>query len=81
MKSLLKLAMGAAIAGALVNILKQRSGKSGSRASCVGSGASQTSGFTPTELVADTNSVGEGSGDERVLLPDDGRVGQGKLNS
>jgi hypothetical protein len=68
MKYLLKLAVGAAIAGALVSvIMKQRKSRPGE--------------FFPTELVADTSSVGEGSGDQRVLLPDDGRIGQSKLNS
>lgn len=72
MKTLLRFAAGAAVAGALVNALrKHRSGKN----------YPQTGEFTPTELVADSSSVGEGSGDDRVLLPDDGRVGQSQVNS
>jgi hypothetical protein len=67
MKSVIKFAVGAATAGALVNILTKR--RPGSGNAVRGSTAP-----TPTELVADTSSVGEGSGDERVLLPDDGRV-------
>jgi hypothetical protein len=82
MKSLLKLAVGAAIAGALVSVLmKQRSTKNPAAASYGDGHDLTTPEFTPTELVADTSSVGEGSGDPRVQLPDDGRVAPGKLNS
>jgi hypothetical protein len=78
MKSLFKLAMGAAIAGALVNLLmKQRH-----RAHSLDDFADQPdAGTFPTAVVADESSVGEGSGDDRVQLPDDGRVAQGPLNS
>ncbi len=85
MKGLLKLAVGAAIAYALVEVLKKqrlgssledRAGREGREEGVQGAGE-----FTPTELVTDTSSVGEGSGDERVQIPDDGRIGQGRLNS
>jgi hypothetical protein len=82
MKSLLKLAMGAAIAGALVNaLMKQRSRRNTAADSYGDDNDLTTQEFTPTELVADTSSVGEGSGDTRVQIPDDGRVAPGKLNS
>ncbi len=82
MKSLLKLAMGAAIAGALVNaLMKQRSRRNTAADSYGDDNDLTTLEFTPTELVADTSSVGEGSGDTRVQIPDDGRVAPGKLNS
>ncbi len=82
MKGLLKLAVGAAIAYALVEVLKKQrlgsslEGREGREEGVQGAGE-----FTPTELVTDTSSVGEGSGDERVQIPDDGRIGQGRLNS
>ena len=82
MKSLLKLVMGAAIVGALVNaLMKQRSSRNTAAASYGDDHDLTTQEFTPTELVADTSSVGEGSGDTRVQIPDDGRVAPGKLNS
>ncbi len=87
MKSLLKLAMGAAIAGALVSaLMKQRSSRNAAAESYgddhdLTTHDLTTQEFTPTELVADTRSVGEGSGDTRVQIPDDGRVAPGKLNS
>jgi hypothetical protein len=89
MKSLLKLAMGAAIAGALVQVLLKQRGRGqtpGDESVHDGIPAEahapqQADQAFPTELVADTSSVGEGSGDDRVQLPDDGRVGQGPLNS
>ena len=82
MKSLLKLAMGAAIVGALVNaLMKQRSSRNTATTSYGDDHDLTTQEFTPTELVADTSSVGEGSGDTRVRIPDDGRVAPGKLNS
>lgn len=82
MKTLLRFAAGAAVAGALVNALrKHRSGKNARAVSYDETAYPQTGEFTPTELVADSSSVGEGSGDDRVLLPDDGRVGQSQVNS
>jgi hypothetical protein len=106
MKHLIKFAMGAAIAGALVNMLikqARRSGQLGGTqpgAERTGAGAGGqsataddlgmsygdnpprgTSGYTVAELIADESSVGEGSGDDRVQLPDDGRVGRSTLNS
>ena len=85
MKALMKLAVGAAIAGALVSvILKQRNRGMGQRNESdarealplpAGEDIPQgTEGFTVAELIADTSSVGEGSGDDRVLLPPDGRI-------
>lgn len=89
MKNLMKLAMGAAIAGALVNVfMKQRASRSWPRtprrlfdAPLKYDRDYYQHNVPPTELVADHQSVGEGSGDDRVELPDDGRVGQGALNS
>ena len=89
MKNLMKLAMGAAIAGALVNMLVKRQrarGEFGSdqpwpedewrESDTLADGES----VTAVELIADESSVGEGSGDDRVLLPDDG-VLRNTLNS
>jgi hypothetical protein len=94
MKNLMKLAMGAAIAGALVNMLmkKQRSRRDmefdrawpeddWSETNWRGSAMPEDAdSVTAVEIIADESSVGEGSGDDRVLLPDDGRV-RGPLNS
>ncbi len=76
MKNLLKLAMGAAIAGALVNALMKRAVRRQDAPADAAADAPM-----PTELVADSSSVGEGSGDDRVLPPDDGRVAPRTLNS
>jgi hypothetical protein len=111
MKHLIKFAMGAAIAGTLVNVLMKQARRRGqnrdqgqganenfsAESGTAGTGRSATaddlgmsygdnpprgtSGYTVAELVADESSVGEGSGDDRVQLPDDGRVGRGTLNS
>jgi hypothetical protein len=102
MKHLMKFAVGAAIAGALVNLLlkQQRSGRGMERnegaspdqpepsfgQGSYGQGEGEniprgSSGYTVAELIADESSVGEGSGDDRVQLPEDGRVGRGPLNS
>lgn len=75
MKSLLKLAMGAAIAGAVVHLLSRLVERRMPADVPADRGAAgKSAGYYPTELVADTSSVGEGSGDDRVQLPDDGRV-------
>lgn len=79
MKTLMKLAVGAAIAGALVNMLvkKQRARRElGSDQPWAGAES-----VTAVELIADESSVGEGSGDDRVVLPDDGRILRNTLNS
>jgi hypothetical protein len=92
MKSLIKLAVGAAIAGALVNLLmkQQRSGRGmegreenfGDRPEgSEGAGATQgTAGFTVEELAADTNSVGREE-DGRGQQPQDWRGAQNVLGS
>jgi hypothetical protein len=95
MKSLFKLAVGAAIAGALVNLLMKqasgrrnersgdqdgiREGRSGSDHENVGSGA----GFTVEELVADTNAVssGDAARDQRGQQPQEWRGAQNVLDS
>lgn len=71
MKSLFKLAMGAAIAGALVNRLTKQRDRANPRHN---SPEQPEAGSIPTVLVADESSVGESGGDDRVQLPDDGRV-------
>ena len=95
MKSLLKLAVGAAIAGALVNLLiKQASGRRNEQSGDegrmpegqgdpqvenVGSGT----GFTVEELVADTNAVssGDAARDQRGQQPQEWRGAQNVLDS
>jgi len=92
MKSLLKLAMGAAVAGALVNMLmKQRSGNrmesrdeeatSDQPEMPYGENAPRgTTGFTVGELASDTNAVGnEQAG--RGPQPQDWRGAQNVLDS
>jgi hypothetical protein len=90
MKHLMKFAVGAAIAGALVNLLlkQQRTGRGMERNEGTSPDQGEgeniprgSSGYTVAELIADESSVGEGSGDDRVQLPEDGRVGRGPLNS
>jgi hypothetical protein len=89
MKSLLKLAVGAAIAGAVVQLLMTQRGQRPSPGLApdrdeipAGDAIPQPPAQAfPTEIVADSSSVGEGSGDDRVQLPDDGRLRQGPLNS
>jgi hypothetical protein len=97
MKSLLKLAVGAAIAGALVNMLmKQRSGmrqedqddEGAASGDGMGDFSSRpenagTSGFTVGELVADTNTVnsGDASRDQRGQQPQEWRGAQNVLDS
>lgn len=73
MKSLLKIAMGAALAGALVSLLNKQRGRGNSNHDSADHSGAES---TPTVLVADESSVGESGGDDRVRLPDDGRVGQ-----
>ena len=104
MKHLFKLAVGAAIAGAVVGAFAKRRARGGRyrpprrpgdaprnydenyyrHGSQVGDGGTSVvdpgESSLPTELVADHQSVGEGSGDDRVQLPDDGRVGQGPVH-
>jgi hypothetical protein len=75
MKSILKLAVGAAIAGALVQVLARLAERRMPMPIPEeGSATGRPGDYYPTELVADTSSVGEGSGDDRVQLPDDGRL-------
>ena len=87
MKTLVKLAVGAAIAGALVNLLmKQRSGRRMEnrgqmpRTAYGESAPRGTAGFTVGELAADTNSVGtEEAG--RGQQPQDWRGAQNVMDS
>jgi hypothetical protein len=80
MKTLLKFAMGAAIAGALVNLLlKQMSGdrSSASRGERFANAGDADAGAEP---VADTNTVGDAQ-QERGPQPQDWRGAQNVLDS
>jgi hypothetical protein len=80
MKSLVKLAMGAAIAGALVNmLLKQRSGRRMPVASYDENVHAGRAG-SGMDAVADTNSVGREEG-SRGAQPQDWRGAQNVLDS
>jgi hypothetical protein len=84
MKTLLKFAMGAAIAGALVNLLLKQ--MSGDRASAsrgerfASAGDADTETMDDTNTVADTNTVGDAQ-QERGPQPQDWRGAQNVLDS
>jgi hypothetical protein len=84
MKSLIKLAVGAAIAGALVNLLmKQASGRRNEPSDEEHENAGTGAGFTVEELVADTNTVssGDAARDQRGQQPQEWRGAQNVLDS